>query len=186
MYTFRKHTSNADILTLTREEVLNAVKIDEKLLISKAEIYADNDYIYCGFRKAGFDCVTRFIEKTKIKCVYKIDIPQWEGNDCFLTIEYFGNTACLYEDHVLKADNFFISPDEPWEIGLKRFGKGRAHSFFLEITALFEDEKIYLEKKPPFEKGKACSLGRVYCTIQEMKVYAKNALEQGIDGVNIM
>ncbi|HPX25492.1 MAG TPA: beta-galactosidase [Treponemataceae bacterium] len=186
LYKFSVKPSDAEIITLTRNEALNAVKIDNRLFISTAEIYSDAGFVYCGFRRSSYECMTHLIERTEDKSIYQLDIPQWEGDDCFMTISYHGNTACLYEDGKLIADNFFITPDEPWEIGLKRFGKGQSHSFRLEIFALNETDKIYLEKKPPFIKGKACSLGSVYCTPQEMKVYSKDELGKGIEDVKII
>jgi len=186
LYKFSVKPSDAEIITLTRNEALNAVKIDNRLFISTAEIYSDADFVYCGFRRSSYECMTHLIERTDEKSMYQLDIPQWEGDDCFMTISYHGNTACLYEDGKLLADNFFITPDEPWEIGLKRFGAGKSHSFKLEITALSKDDQIYLEKKPPFTNGKVCSLRSVYCTPQKIQAYPKEDLKKGIEGVRII
>lgn len=186
LYTFSIQPNDVDVITLSRNEALNAVKIDERLFISDAEIYADQKFVYCGFRKESYECTTKLIEQTEDKNIYEIDIPRWEGDDCFMAISYYGNTACLYMDGKLIADNFFISPDEVWEIGLKRFGKGKSHVFTLEIVALNENEKIYLEKRPPFVNGKACSLLSVKCSPQEVKVYSKKDLDKGIEGVRII
>ncbi len=186
LYKFIKEPSDAGIITLSKNDALNSVKIDNKLLISEAEVYEDGENIICSFRKHGYECMTHLIEETNGKKIYQLDIPQWEGDDCFLTISYYGNTACLYEKKDLIADNFFISPDLTWEIGLKRFGKGKSHSFRLEITALNEDDAVYLEKKPPFTNGKACSLQSVSCIPYEIKRYSKIELEKGIHGIRIM
>lgn len=186
LYKLSKEISNAGIITLTKSEALNSLKIDNMLLISENEMYEDGDTICCGERKQRYECKTHFVDDSDGKKIYQISIPQWEGDDCFMEINYYGNTACLYEDGKLLADNFYISPDHVWEIGLKRFGKGRAHSFILEITELTEDDKIYVEKKPPFKNGRACTLLSVICTSQEIKTYSKVSIEKGIDGIRII
>jgi hypothetical protein len=85
-----------------------------------------------------------------------VSVPSWTADDCFVKIRWEGNTARLRENGVLVADDFCPGAGHEWEIGMKRFGSGRAHDFILEITPLGENAGVFLESWPPMENGTAC------------------------------
>ena len=161
-----KKPTDANIVTLTREEALNAWKIGKEFFIDAADILIEagrvsrlrlEDGPAVGVEPAGSG-------------VYMLSVPAWSGEDCILKIDYAGDAARLYEDGKLVADNFFIGPDYVWEIGLKRYGVGKAHRYRLEIDALKKDTPVFLEKWPEMENGVACKLLKASAAIQLREV----------------
>lgn len=110
-------------------------------------------------------CEVVLTEKTKTDktTVYSLDCSELVNqskllgvNDCFIKIDYLGESANLYKieqgKRLLIADNLFIGEDFSWEIGLKRF-IDEALDFSnleLEIVSLDKNAAIYLEKWPQF------------------------------------
>ena len=100
-------------------------------------------------------------------------IPQ-EADDVVMKIYYLGSTARLYIDGVLVDDHLFMGKDIPWEVGLKRFGRG-AKTFTLEIDPLSKDEDLYLEENKNelfYESGTntICSLTKVGFDVYAVKL----------------
>jgi hypothetical protein len=99
---------------------------------------------------------------------YKLDLSELVSQfktskmqDCFVNINYIGESARLYKNHkgkkLLIADNFYIGKNYTWEIGLKRFVDEEIDfsNLELEIFPLHKDEKIYLEDWPEIQGEKA-------------------------------
>ena len=89
-----------------------------------------------------------------------------DKNEMLLSIDYEGNTADMYYDGILVADSFYTS--QKWEVGLKKFVPANADSFKckIEITPLYENEKLYLQKWPQMADGKALKLKDVQSIAQ--------------------
>lgn len=101
------------------------------------------------------------------KKLYEINIhyPE-EINDCFLKIDFAGDSAKLYINDEWEDDWFYTG--EMWEIGLKRFGMPAKVQ--IEIMALREGDKLFLEKWPTFIDGIANSITNV--TAEYEKTYS--------------
>ena len=190
LYCFKdgKKPDNAEIMTLSRSEALNAWKIGEDLIIEKGELLVEGSDVSVLTRMRGPEISAKPLTDAdeaanqfsgKVANAnnagfqrYIISVPEWDAEDCFLTIEYVGNTARLYEigksgeRGKLIADNFYIGSDYPWEIGLKRFGLRRTCEFLLEIEHLSWETPLFLEKWPSLENGTACRLIAVSSEIQ--------------------
>ena len=88
---------------------------------------------------------------------YRLTTGDWNNTDwdeLFLSIEYSGNCARLYEGGKLLDDQIYTGPGTNWQVGLKRFGRGK-HELLLEVDALNEDDETFLEEWPSFETGKS-------------------------------
>ncbi|MCR5620360.1 MAG: beta-galactosidase [Treponema sp.] len=88
---------------------------------------------------------------------YRLTTGDWNNTDwdeLFLSIEYSGNCARLYENGKLLDDQIYTGPGTNWQVGLKRFGRGK-HELLLEVDALNEDDETFLEEWPSFETGKS-------------------------------
>ena len=117
-------------------------------------------------RTAGTSIDGNALRRSEISgnsCEWEIPVPLnalADSEDLFLSIEYSGNTAELYLDDCLVADNFYTGL--PWVLGLKRFrplpGSG---SFTLKITGLFETSPVVTDIPPVFKDGRALELHRV-------------------------
>jgi hypothetical protein len=168
LYRFRdgRRPRDADILTLCRQDALNAWKVGEELVIEPGEIIPDAGGLTALKRARGPEPTVKLISRNAEKAVYGLSVPPWDGVDCFLRLAYDGDMARLYEDGKVLADDFFVGPDYEWEIGLKRFGLGKAHDFCLEILPLASDAPIFLEKWPEMEDGSACRLKTAKADIQ--------------------
>jgi len=67
-----------------------------------------------------------------------------EINDLFLRVHYTGDTASVYVNGKLAADNFYNGL--PWDIGLKRFAREiLENGLNIRITPIRKHSKIYLE-----------------------------------------
>ncbi len=64
--------------------------------------------------------------------------------DLFLSVGYNGNTAALYADKKLVADNFYLG--QPMDISLRRFAdKLTTSQFLFQVTPLLKNAAIYFE-----------------------------------------
>lgn len=120
------------------------------------------------------DCVyVSELSKTDDKAIYKVDVSKLMAtlksaseetgiNDCFVNLNYEGDSARLYAvvngKKKLLTDHFYMGSDIPFTVGLKRYLDLDTDfsNLELEIKALKEDDKVYLETKPSFENGKLC------------------------------
>jgi hypothetical protein len=127
------------------------------------EVYEGRNTILCD-KKASFT--------KKSDTEYTITLPgNLDGlNEIFARIYYEGNTAGLYRDGELVADNFYTGQE--WEIGLKRFydeyGSGNDISFDLKIEPLTDSdrERLYLQTWPSMENGRAARLVYIHLMVQ--------------------
>lgn len=170
LYRFRngKKPDDVEIMTLSRKEALDAWKAGNELIVDSRDALIDGESVRFFTRAAGPEIAAELMSSEPGKSVYSLVVPAWEGEDCFLSVSYEGNVSRLYEDGLLIADNFFLGPEYPWEIGLKRFGPGKSHVFRLEIDALEKDTPVFLESRPTFEGGKACRLKEVSSFLQSL------------------
>lgn len=141
------------------------------------EIYPDLPCVPCGFEKkenkgelsvyervtakdhpAASFCQT---ERNRESAKYDIDITYPAGvSDCFLRIEYGGDSAKLFLNNCMAGDNFYTG--EGWDIGLKALGFPRQMQ--VEISALHQDAEVFLEKWPQTHDGIACEIISVEIT----------------------
>ena len=189
LYHFKdgKWPSDVEILTLTREEAEHAYKIlykeKEYLVITHAALIEDDSgiYLYGGddmaftvspplqvlpveLKKRSVPEVTaKLVNTTETTKTYELTVGSWDGNDCYVSIYYNGNCARLYENGRLAADNLFCGKDIPFQFSMKHF---ISHSFRLEIDALHVTDDLYLEDRPLFEDGTACSLVKAVSEIE--------------------
>lgn len=82
-----------------------------------------------------------------------------ELDEALLCIEYEGESAQLYQDGRLIADNFYTG--QRWEVGLKRFARQQEAELTVVIHPLQEGAPIYLEAWPRMDHGYACRVVRV-------------------------
>lgn len=135
--------SRIKITTLTRQQALDASKINGKLLITKATVLpsnegatllllGDNNFSYTTYvPRKGFKTYT--VRVAGVKPIYSynkrgtrrmsvhfndsISTPQ--VREYFLRINYVGDVAMAFMDGVLCQDEFYHG--DPWMIGLKRY-----------------------------------------------------------------
>lgn len=88
-----------------------------------------------------------------------------DKNDCFLRIDFGGDTAKLFIENEWADDWFYTG--QTWEIGLKRFHF--PSKVVIEINGLREKDKRFLETWPEFKEGIACEIYKVQADIE--KVY---------------
>lgn len=180
LYRFRNGAwpTDVEVRTLYRRQALDAWKVGEELIIERDELLVDEDSVRVLSRRPADLAASRELSRDPKVAAYEITLGAWEGEDCFLSIDYEGDAARLYEDGVLVADNFYLGPSHVWEIGLKRFGLGKGHAWRLEIDALTTDTRVFLEEWPPLEDGRACRLKGVTAEIQTSRPYGEKASNQ--------
>ena len=67
-------------------------------------------------------------------------------NDYLVEFDYLGNTASLYSNGLIIADDYYSGYKMP--IGLRRFKeKLKDNDFIFQITPLFKDYDIYFENE---------------------------------------
>ncbi|MCD1655144.1 beta-galactosidase [Treponema zuelzerae] len=166
LYRFKDGVLPADvrIRTLSRQEALDAWKVDGKLVMHSGELYQDGSDAYVDALGSATPVQFSLLWNEGGKTVYDIIVPEWTGDDAVLSLSYLGDSARLYEQGSLIADNFWLAPELNWDICLRRFGKGKAHRLRLEIQALAKDDRVFLETWPPMENGRACSLNAASMT----------------------
>jgi len=181
LYTFRNgiYPSHADILTLSRQEAEHASRIvhggTEYLIITEGVVIQDGGMVsICGGPGTSFtaypplpvqpeavpeqeppEITAVLAESTAGKKTYELSIAPWSGSDCFVSLYYEGNCARLYENGRLADDHLFCGRDIPFEFSLKHV---TSRTFRLEIDALGESDDVYLEDRPRFTDGSACTL----------------------------
>ncbi|SIQ21318.1 beta-galactosidase [Maribacter ulvicola] len=88
------------------------------------------------------------LEKEKLFASYKVNLPKKlpQGvNDVLLNFDYKGNTAQLYADDIIIADNFYNGTPMPF--GLKRHqSKLQKGEFIFQISPLTSTDNIYFEE----------------------------------------
>ena len=93
--------------------------------------------------------------------LYDVDMTFPEGiSDCFLRINYAGDTGRLFLEGRQIGDSFYTG--EGWDIGLKLFDM--PGHLQVEIFPLDENAPVFLEKWPPMTDGSACEILSVEMT----------------------
>lgn len=130
------------ITTMTREQALNLVKLDNRVLITKATVLPEEgrctllslgenkiDYIVYP-SKYGWKQQTIEVEKVQPimewkkvgnrRMVVHVEQPDYpQVHEYFLNIHYTGDVAMAFMNGYLELDHFYYGA--PWTIGLKRF-----------------------------------------------------------------
>ncbi|MCA1949171.1 MAG: beta-galactosidase, partial [Treponema sp.] len=165
--------TTVNIVTLKRKEALNLWKFRDTFIIDESVLLEDGENIFRYTRKPGPHIEYHPIDESKFTKNkqsfrhWKIQIPQWAGEDLFLTISWEGDVARLYEDEELLADDFYTGKGHQWEIGLKRFGHGKSHELILEIEPLYKNTPVFLETWPHFQEGIVCACSSIHSEIEE-------------------
>lgn len=154
---------NVDIMTLSRTDARNAWIVKNRLVIDPGCVVQDGPDTVVLTRSTPGPHIFPLSWKSAGKAdggtqFWLISIPEWNADDCFLQIAWEGYSARLHENGKLLADDFCTGAGHVWEIGLKRFGGGNAHVFYLEIQPLYEGAHVFLERWPCMENGAACRL----------------------------
>lgn len=169
LYQFKNRfwPTTVNIITLTRKEALNFWKFQDKYIIDESVLLEDGETIFRYTKKPGPYIEYHPINASNSFRYWKIQIPQWSGEDLFITISWEGDVARLYENEELLADDFYTGKGHYWELGLKRFGQGKSHEWILEIEPLYENTPIFLETWPVFQKGAVCDCSSIHSEIEE-------------------
>ncbi|MBQ7614868.1 MAG: beta-galactosidase [Butyrivibrio sp.] len=142
----------------------------------KKEMKAGEDFItgdalaiYEGEQAIRNDLVGSFEKKSETE--YEIKVPgSLKGADeIFLHVEYEADSAKLFKDEQVIADNFYTGQD--WEIGLKRFYDrfGNSDELILkaELLPLKEGDGVYLQEWPKMLDGTACRFANLHLIVQQ-------------------
>jgi hypothetical protein len=93
----------------------------------------------------------------------KIGDIDWNAvSDVLVRFEYIGDTARLYLNGLLVADNFWSKTD--WEVGLKRWQKELAvpdAELVLVISPWKKDQKVFVQKPPAVTEDLTAELMKV-------------------------
>ena len=138
------------------------------------ELFADSEELSCS----SDGIMTRYSVHTQKKDVslgiekllLESEAPEWsvqipedalEGiNDLFLHIYYEGDIGRATLNGELISDNYYNGTR--WEIGLKRFApEVSGNRINLQVTPLYKDAEIYLEKWPEFKGEKVADIIKI-------------------------
>ena len=90
-------------------------------------------------------------------------------SDVYLYIDFEGDVAEITRDGELMADYFYTGLT--WRIGLKRFTKQLSSGeWILDISPMYKDAYVYLDKWPEMRDGKALGLVR-YSVVPEYRIF---------------
>jgi hypothetical protein len=176
------------ITTMTREQALNLVKLDNRVLITKATVLPEKgrctllslgknkiDYIVYP-SKYGWKQQTIEVEKVQPimewkkvgnrRMVVHVEQPDYpQVHEYFLNIHYTGDVAMAFMNGYLELDHFYYGA--PWTIGLKRFrSQLDKHDMNFYIRPLRKDAP-YLNDLPAHaipdfsKKGENCIFRKV-------------------------
>lgn len=107
--------------------------------------------------------VTRDAESGDLHAHIHVDGITADLDQSLLVIRYEGESAELYLNGHLIADNFYTG--QPWETGLQRYAAGDSIDLDVVIHPLHEGAPLYLYEWPELENGEACRIlsGTVIC-----------------------
>lgn len=112
-------------------------------------------------KRAKLETLVTEKKRTQNTILYEIEICREEtakeSKDAYLILNYQGDSAKLFIEKELEDDHFYQGDN--WEIGLRRYGFPKKVQ--IEVTALKETEKRFLETLPKMQKGQACLLTEV-------------------------
>ncbi len=171
----------AELMTLSREEALNAYKIDagqERLVVADAPVvrmdgrywfltrkpvrytvYADAYTMRAGvaeplrITRPAVEC-TPLPDEGDAAC-FAIRVRYGSAcEDCYLRVDYAGAEGRLFLDGECIADDFYDG--HPWEIGLRRYGDPARLT--IRIYPLYESDPVLLDRPPAVTDGRAREL----------------------------
>ena len=176
------------VTTLTREQALNMVKLDNQVLITKATVLPEKDrctllslgenkidYILYpsrqGWKQQSIEVqeVQPVMEWKKVgsrRMIVHVEQPDYpQVHEYFLNIHYTGDVAMAFMNGYLELDHFYYGA--PWTIGLKRFrSQLEKHDMNFYIRPLHKDAP-YLNDLPAHaipdfsQKGENCIFRKV-------------------------
>jgi hypothetical protein len=113
-------------------------------------------YLYeCIEKEEKYTVQYSLIKDEEESKLYEVNVICPESvNDCFLRINFKGDSAKLYIDGEWEGDWFYTG--QTWEIGLKRFEM--PPKVLIEIKSLKENDERFLEIWPDFSEGSACGI----------------------------
>ncbi len=184
------------VTTLTRQQALDAIKVDGRLLITKATVLPVDggaDLLMLGENcidyvlypsKAGF--ATQQASVAKVEPQYSwhqrgerraylhVDsLPADNVQEYFLCLDYVADVAMAFVDGRLCQDEFYHGA--PWTIGLKRYGptlRSQDMTFYFrplkDMAFLHRD--LPAEALPDFSSGPVCKVNRAE-VIPEYKIH---------------
>lgn len=148
--------SGYEILTRHRDTIKSYPQLPNNPQGYRYQGKEDGFYVYECIEKP-MDCSAGYtlIKEEDGKRIYEIMLqcPK-EINDCFLKIDFAGDSARLYVHGEWEDDWFYTG--QTWEIGLKRFQM--PEKVRIEILPLKEEALVFLEKWPDFVNGIANSI----------------------------
>lgn len=134
------------ITTLTREQAIDAMRIDNKLIITKATVVPSKNgsVQLLSLGSPNFEYTVWTGGKSKTYCrsvesvnsqveVKKVAGQKWTCNvdknifnvgqvhDYFLTVDYIGDVAMMFTNGIMEGDNFYDG--RHWNIAINRFRK---------------------------------------------------------------
>lgn len=161
-----RNGSKIRITTLTHEQALDAVKIDNKLLITKASVLptaegtvlqqlADPCFEYVLYPSAKA-WATQFAEVEAVEPEVKVEkiterryvvefskLPKTaQVKEYFLDVDYTGDVALAFQDNKLIGDHFWFGQD--WLIGLNRFAASDMNFYFRPLR----NDATYIQDIP--------------------------------------
>lgn len=164
---------SVEIMTLPRSMALKAHKISgrdgiEKLVISEDTVFASGKEIITEKKAFLNELAFEKVSESENVKTYSFSVPEILWENAVVEISYRGNCAKLFDataerkgpEKGLLDDSIYMGKDFPWEIGLKRYGKGE-HKFIIEVEKLKTGDKVYLEE----------GLSEDLCELSGIKLY---------------
>ncbi len=162
--------SNDKNLVVYTSDNENVIKVfNSNILGNNALEYAGKEGLFKNY-KVIIDKIKEI--KVSFKSIseyeYEINVPEdiLDGvDDVILNIQYKGDSAELYSDNRLIADNFYI--DGNWKVSikhLKEYVEGK--KLTLKINPLLEGAYVYLEKWPELINGQVSELEDIKLTVE--------------------
>lgn len=156
-------STNRKIRILAYPGMPKAVKIQGASCSRTGGNGSFSEYLF-QYSKADRNPKIRGIQQQKSDdgIVSEFQIERSKGcniDDDILTVRFNGDCARLLIGGKLSADWFYNGND--WKIGLKRFGNLNQKTIQIKIDALHSSDFVFLEKKPEFQGGIACSIKEI-------------------------
>lgn len=170
----------ARIVTLTREDASRAYKISrgqkDFLVITGGALTDDGAIkIFCAGKSSAVSIPEVFapieipavrppevsfklIEENERRKTWRVDVGEWRGNECRLSLRYEGSGASLFKDGEKVADQFFRGKEFPFVAGLSRWTRGEKISLEFAVDSLSKADGVYLEGSCDWTDGAACAL----------------------------
>jgi hypothetical protein len=144
---------------------VNVVACNDAAITKKTDVgcFAAYDIRFDADEKPARALISSMFVNENGMAEYTLKVEPAKGKsveDTFLGIPFEGDKAKLFINGTFCADQFYTGT--MWQVGLKRFGDLKDAKIKLDVMPLHEDDVVYLEKKPKFTRGVACSLENVF------------------------